>query len=579
MRNSLRFGSTAFSFGRIAPWLSLALIWLVFDLPMALAPDRLDLAFVRPTGEILGLFTALGLSYRVRHGRPIRWVILVVAVVLSVLRVDRAVFFLLTRTEPLLYDQLFMLRHFVVLIFDLFSVGLLLSLLGVALGVTLVSWGMGALFRKAAPLREPSRTREAARVILGAWALVLLLTAMSPAPPSVPFVRWMTPALLANVAESRHIYRATRARIEESPYRSFDTVRLARKPDVLLLFVESYGKLMAERPSMRGPWALALTAMNDRLSHAGWHAVSGYGTAPVSGGRSWLAVGSILMGTTIRYEAEFKQLMDSVDRLPTLPRFFSEQGYETVLLAPSDRSRLGMRAENHYSYDRYVRFSDLDYRGPAMGWGVVPDQYALGFTQEHVLKDIQRPLFLHFHMVSSHAPWEHIPEYVEDFDSWNQSGARRTESHLTNEVGRRLTRYSRQEAHDGYMGALTEKLRDGFVTSVLYDFRVVEEFLAERPKDALVILMGDHQPPVVAPETEGFDVPIHVLARDPKLLEEFVTRGFSPGLVLPRDGTAVVEHAGLFSLIVRALGRSCGVPGQPLPEYFPHGASGVRGEE
>jgi hypothetical protein len=285
-------------------------------------------------------------------------------------------------------------------------------------------------------------------------------------------------------------------------------------------------------------------------------------------------VGSILMGTSIRYEAEFRQLIGAVDRVPTLTRFFANQGYETVLLAPSDRSRLGVRAENHYSYDRYLRFADLDYRGPPMGWGVVPDQYALGYAEEHVLRSVHRPLFLHFHMVSSHAPWDRVPEYVRDFHSWNRLGAARTESHLTNEVGRRLTRYSRQEARDSYMGALTAKLRDGFVASVLYDFRVVEDFLATRRNDTLVILMGDHQPPVVAPETEGFDVPIHVLARDPKLLEELVDRGFSPGLVLPRDGNAVVEHAGLFSLLVRTLGRSCG-DGAPLPEYFPHGARGA----
>ncbi|HEX7667946.1 MAG TPA: hypothetical protein VF395_00075, partial [Polyangiaceae bacterium] len=83
MRSLFRFGSPAFPSlaagrehpsKRLVPWLSVSAIWLVFDLPMALAPDRLDLGFVRPTGEILALFTALGLSHRVRHGRPIRWV-------------------------------------------------------------------------------------------------------------------------------------------------------------------------------------------------------------------------------------------------------------------------------------------------------------------------------------------------------------------------------------------------------------------------------------------------------------------------------------------------------------------------
>jgi hypothetical protein len=539
---------------------------------MAAAPNRLDLRLVRPTGEVLGLLTALGLSYRVRAGRPIRAVLLGVAIVLGLLRIDRTVFFVLTRTEPLLYDQLFMVRHLVVLVSDLFSIQLFFSLLAAALVAALTLFGVRALLRRGVPLLNASREQEATRVALAAWVVVTLLTVLGPRAPEVPLVRWMVPTLMENLARSRRIYRSTQQRIAYSPYRTFDSVRLLRKPDVFLFFVESYGKLIAEHPGMRPGWAEALSGVDTRLARSGWHAVSAYGTAPVSGGRSWLAVGSILMGTTIQYEAVFRQFMDAVASVPTLTRFFARQGYETVLLAPSDRSRLGVTAENHYAYDRYLRFSDLDYRGPQEGWGVVPDQYSLGYVGEHVLGQIHRPLFFHFHMVSSHAPWETIPEYVSDFHSWNRLGAKRTESHLSNEVGRRLERYTREEAQQTYMGDLTETLREGYVASVLYDFRVIEDFLATRQNDALVIVMGDHQPPVVAPETVGFDVPIHVFARDPRLLEELTSRGFSPGLVLPADGEAVVEHAALFSLIVRALARCCG-DGSPLPEFFPHGVS------
>jgi hypothetical protein len=559
----------------LGPWLALAAIWVVFELPMALAPDRIDVGFVRPTGEILVLLTGLGLSYRLRDGRKLRWLIGTVGVVLAVIRIDRVIFFMVSRTEPLLYDQLFMLRHLMVLVSDLFSIELLLTLLGVAVAAALTALGVRALLRRARALVTPWRAKETARVGGVVWTLVALSTALGPAPPRVPWIRWMTPDLVRNIAESRRIYLVTKERVTASPYRRFDSVRLARRPDVYLFFVESYGKLVAENPQMRPSWVEAVSGMEERLSRAGWHAVSAYGTAPVSGGRSWLAVGSIMMGITIKYEAVFRQLTSAIDQVPTLEKFFANLGYETVLLAPSDRSRLGVSAENRYGYDHYIRFSDLDYRGAPMGWGIIPDQYALGYTEEHVLRGIRRPLFFHFHMVSSHAPWETIPEYRTDFHSWNQGAPAAADNYFSNEIGRRLEHYSREDARDSYMGALTEPLREGFLECVLYDLHVVEEFLTTRRNDALVILMGDHQPPVVAPETVGFDVPIHVFARDPKLLTELVDHGFSAGLVLPVDGHAVVEHAGLFSLIVRTLARSCG-DGAALPAYYPHGASRER---
>jgi Sulfatase len=556
----------------VGPWSALAAVWAVFDLPMALAPDRVDFGLVRPTGEILLLLTGLGLSYRVRNGHPLRWLLAGLAVLFAVVRIDAVVFFVVSRTEPLLYDQLFMFKHLAVLVSDLFSAELFLSLVGVALAVALTGSGVRALLRRSRALLAPSRQRETTLVGQIVWTLVALATAFGPRPPRIPWVRWMTPDLVRNVAESRRVYHATRKQITESPYVGFDSVRLLRKPDVYLLFVESYGKLIAEHPGMRPAWVDAVSHMDERLSRAGWHAVSAYSTAPVSGGRSWLAVGSILMGTPIKYEAEFRQLVVGMDRVPTLERFFAKRGYETVLLAPSDRSRLGVKAENRYGYDHYIRFSDLDYRGPPTGWGVVPDQYALGYAEEHVLRKVRRPLFFHFHMVSSHAPWEVVPEYRADFHSWNQGAAAPTENDFSSEISRRLEHYSREDARDSYMGALTEPLREGFLECVLYDLRVVEEFLATRRNDALVILMGDHQPPVVAPETVGFDVPIHAFARDPKLLSELVDHGFSPGLVLPANAPAVVEHAGLFSLLVRTLARSSG-DGAPLPPYYPHGTS------
>ena len=47
----------------------------------------------------------------------------------------------------------------------------------------------------------------------------------------------------------------------------------------------------------------------------------------------------------------------------------------------------------------------------------------------------------------------------------------------------------------------------------------------------MLILLGDHQPPAsVAGEGVRWDVPIHVIASRPALLDALISAGFSPGV-------------------------------------------------
>ncbi len=554
---------------RLGPWLALCSAWLAFELPTALSPDRLDLGQIRLTGEILLTFTLYASSFRLpRGGRALRWALAGLVSVLAIVRVDRTIFFVLSRSEPLLYDQLFLLRHLLVLFRDLSGSPAPLVVLGTLVVCALCARGVRALLRRAAPLFEGPRRREAARVGAALWVFALLASALGPRPPATPWVRWMTPDLARNAAESVRLYRSVRSEIAASPYRAYDRIRLARRPDVYLFFVESYGKLFAENPELRPIWTAELGALRERLASAGWSSASAYSTAPVSGGRSWLAVGSILMGSTIRYEAVFQQLLSAKEHAPTLVDFFERQGYETVQLAPSDRPRPGLADSNRYGYDKYVRYPDLDYRGPEVGWGLVPDQFSLGRAEELVLAKVDRPLFFHFHMVSSHAPWSVVPFYVSDWRSLNEAQGGRPRDVSSSLFGKSLARFTHGSDKEPYMGDLTATFRQGYARSVLYDLRVIEEFLKRRTGDALVIVMGDHQPPVVAPETVSFDVPVHLFARDPKLLEEFRAQGFTDGLVLGAEQGPAVEHAGLFSLVVRALARASGTT---EPAYLKHG--------
>ena len=109
-----------------------------------------------------------------------------------------------------------------------------------------------------------------------------------------------------------------------------------------------------------------------------------------------------------------------------------------------------------------------------------------------------------------------------------------------------------------------------FTHAIYYDLAVLEKFLYENTRDGLVIIMGDHQPPVINKHTKVYDVPMHVFSRDPKLLEEFYERGFVSGLLIPSKWESAINHEGFFSLLVRALLRDNDVA--TLPPYLHKGS-------
>src|SRR5690349_7144230 len=89
--------------GALRPWWALAGLWLAFELPAVCGPDGLHIAALRPTGEFLCLVSMYGASRRLRRRFAVRaldWALRVVAAVLVLVRVDRAVYFVLTRSEP-----------------------------------------------------------------------------------------------------------------------------------------------------------------------------------------------------------------------------------------------------------------------------------------------------------------------------------------------------------------------------------------------------------------------------------------------------------------------------------------------
>ena len=166
----------------------------------------------------------------------------------------------------------------------------------------------------------------------------------------------------------------------------------------------------------------------------------------------------------------------------------------------------------------------------------MPDQFTWSFLGG-VLREGTGPLFVEAAMVSSHAPWTPVLPLVD----WD------VVADGTMFEPYRLEGYPPEEIWWD-----VDLLRAGYAQSIDYSLQAMAEF-AERFLDerTLLIVLGDHQ---AAPWVTGAsdpDVPVHVIAHDPALLEPFLERGFRPGAV-PDPGSVATRMDEFREWFVRA---------------------------
>ena len=569
----------------VGPWLALLLLNLLFVAPaVCLGLEERPSLLVRPSGDLMVLLMVAVLAKHWRRGRWVLRFAVFAGVVVWLYHWDELITRAIIKQAPPLYDQAFLLRHFAVLIFDLWSWKVGVGILGgvaVIVAAVFLARSLARLTLEgtlALPLR---RQVLVGSIILGSLGAATALDLSRGQDRSERLVRWTGPELTRNVAASVRMYRALQRGIQDSPYAGYaDDVPLDRKPDVQLLLIESYGRLLIIDPEAGPAWREQVQGIEKRLRAKGWDMVSAFSRAPISGGRSWLAEGTLLTGIYVRFEAVFQHLVADISKTPNLVSYLDSQGYETIVLAPKVRPRPGVESVNRYDYYLQIGALDLDYDGPRFGWGVIPDQYSLGHTQENVLSKIDGPVFFNFHMVSSHAPWQVIPEILEDWRAVASIETPPEAEHQdrlatpTEEFLSRVRRYQRQRPRYMWMGDADALKVESYAAAIRYDLELLTRYLEGMDRDAIVIIMGDHQPPLLSLEDSSFDVPIHIFARDPALLQEFRDHGFVDGLELNTGRPTLLAHEGLFSMMVRALARCCSEGGK-IPPYLPNGAQGI----
>ncbi|MFF5294159.1 sulfatase-like hydrolase/transferase [Paractinoplanes globisporus] len=287
-----------------------------------------------------------------------------------------------------------------------------------------------------------------------------------------------------------------------------------RGKDVVIGFVESYGRSAVENPEFNSTVLAQLKADDAKLASRGFAARTGFLTSSTAGGGSWLAHSTFLSGLWIDNQQRYRSLVNS-DRL-TLTRAFKRAGFRTVGVEPG--VTYAWPEGQFYGYDQVYDVHSLDYHGPMLSWSTMPDQYAMRqFQNFEYGKTTRPPLLGEITLTSSHTPWAPLPKTLP----WDQLGD-----------GSVYGPIIKSAEGAGSVWKDNHKVREAYATSIAYSVDTLISYVEKYADDNLVmIFLGDHQPAsVVVGQNAGKDVPISIVAKDPKVLDRINSWGWTNGL-------------------------------------------------
>jgi hypothetical protein len=298
-----------------------------------------------------------------------------------------------------------------------------------------------------------------------------------------------------------------------------------RGKDVLLLFVESYGKVAVQGSPIAAADDAALASGDERLQAAGFSARSAFMTSPTFGGISWLAHSTLQSGLWVNTPQRYSQLLAS-NRL-TLTEAFDRAGWRTVDDVPSDDT-FWAPGKTFYHFDKLYDRYDVGYHGPGFAFASMPDQYVMGALQRlELAKRKRRPVFAEVDLVSSHEPWTRIPRMI----SWNQLGNGSIFSRNTVDTGSAGFRVGDFGGVSSYLHG-DPAVRAAYGQSIRYTMTAVTSFIQHYGnRNTVLIVLGDHQPwSEVSGLEPSHEVPISIIAHDPSVLKRISGWGWNNGL-------------------------------------------------
>ena len=420
------------------------------------------------------------------------------------------------------------------------SVGVVLAALAYAvIGLVVLALGWALWWAMAVWARVPlfAGRRWARR---GAGAVAITCAMVGTLEAAAIMNRWTLPfdapgtAFTARVAAERVrlVLRTARDLTEfrklaaEDPFRGQDGLLDQIDRDVIVVFIESYGRASVEGP-LYAPTTQPILAEAERdLTARGFAMRSGYLASSTRGGQSWLAHGTFANGLRTHDQVRYQALLASGRE--GLFHIAQRSGFQTAAVMPA--ITMAWPEGRKMGFDRILAAADLGYRGKPFNWVTMPDQYTLAVFDRLVRQQAGRDgrLFAQVVLISSHAPWVPVPRMID----WDAVGD-----------GTAFDAMAMEGDPPDVVWRDRDRVRDQYRQAVGYSLQAVFGWAARtRDRMPLIVVLGDHQAAGFVAQEDRADVPVHVIGPE-ALVDRAGTWGFAPGLIPPDTQVALPMEA------------------------------------
>lgn len=357
-------------------------------------------------------------------------------------------------------------------------------------------------------------------------------------PPGAAFTARVGVERIEMVRTTLAELRAFRLAAADDPYAQIDTLLDHIDRDVMILFVESYGRTSFDTPFYADLHRETLNTAQAELEALGLSMASSFLTSPTQGGQSWLAHATFANGLWIDSQASYGAALASGRE--TLFHIAARSGFQTAAVMP--QITLDWPEAQFMGFDTILAASDLGYQGERFNWVTMPDQFTLTALDRLLGNSGENDerLFVQVALGSSHAPWVPVPELV-DWDSIDD--------------GRIFNAMATSGDPPDVVWRDRDRVRAQYRLAVDYALQTVFAYAARHADDPpLMIVVGDHQAASFVALDERPDVPIHIIGPQ-HLVERVADAGFSPGLV-PQSQAPVLPMDRMRHLILQAFSSS-----------------------
>lgn len=301
--------------------------------------------------------------------------------------------------------------------------------------------------------------------------------------------------------------------------------------DVLIVFVESYGRTSLDTPFYADTHRETLRRSEARLDGLGLSMASGVLRAPTQGGQSWLSHATFANGLWVSDQIRYGAVLASGRE--TLFHLAARSGFHTAAVMP--QITLAWPEAQVMGFDTILAARDLGYAGAPFNWVTMPDQFTF-VAMDRALRDDPHddPVFVQMAMGSSHAPWVPVPDLV-DWDAIDD--------------GRIFDDMAAAGESPAEVWRDRDRVRAQYRKAIDYALSVVFDYAARHADDPpLMIVVGDHQPAEFVALDDRAEVPVHMIG-PAHLVGPMAALGWGDGLI-PDPDTPVLRMDRMRDLLI-----------------------------